>query len=104
MPEEITDQEREELRNEKDVKKKKEMTFDEIMECPTWDCSGSPEVWSTGVRTPAGEIWCVGCPKCKGWVSQFLIPDTAEGCGGEAVGPYMIGIEIWEDMRKEAGR
>ena len=94
MPEEITDQEREELKNEKEIRKKKEMSFDEIMECPTWDCSGEPDVWSTGVKTEAGEIWCVGCPKCKGWVSQFLITDQD---------PYLTGIKIWEEMRREQG-
>lgn len=96
MPEEITDQEREELKNEKEIRKKKEMTFDEMMTCPTWDCGGSPDVWSTGVRTPVGEIWCVGCPKCGGWISQFLITEGQD--------PYMTGIKIWEDMRREQGK
>ena len=95
MPEEITDSEREELRHEKN-NKKKQMTMDEILKCPTWDCDGGPEVWSAG-RVPGGTLWKVGCPKCKGWMSQFLIPD------GSDVDPYMKGVDIWIEMRKELG-
>lgn len=98
MPEEITDSERSELQAEaRDSKRtKKEMTLEEILECPTWDCDGGPDVWSTGVRTGAGEIWCVGCPKCRGWISQFLVNGEQD--------PYTIGIGIWEDMRKSMGK
>ena len=94
MPEEITDSERSELQAEARGSKgtKKEMSFDEMMTCPTWDCGGTPNVWYSGVGNAAGQIWCVGCPKCKGWVSQFLITEGQD--------PYTIGIGIWEEMRK----
>ena len=98
MPEEITDSEREELgRIEKETRSsKKEPTIEELLKCPTWDCDGGPEVWSTGTRTPSGAIWCVGCPKCRGWISQMLIPD--------GVDPYEKGIDVWMEMRKNLGK
>lgn len=98
MPEEITDSERSELQaEERDSKRtKKEMTLEEMLKCPTWDCDGGPEVWSTGVRTETGEIWCVGCPKCHGWISQMLIPDGTD--------PYEKGIDVWMEMRKNLGK
>lgn len=74
-------------------RKKKEMTMDEILRCPTWDCKGGPEVWCTGVETPVGQIWCVGCPVCGGWVSQFISKGD----------PYTEGTRLWEGMRKEMG-
>ena len=96
MPEEITDQEREELKGEKD-RKKKEMTMGEILQCPTRDCDGGPEVWPTGVHVTGGELWCVGCPKCKGWISQYLVPDDG------STDPYTVGVDAWIRMRKEMG-
>lgn len=104
MTEILDDTERSELGEER--KKKKEMTMDDILKCPTWDCDGGPEVWPTGVYVTGGELWCVGCPKCKGWISQFLIPDTVGESDGDAadIDPYMKGTEIWVSMRKEMGR
>ena len=93
MTEILDDAEREELSEEK--KGKKEKTIDELLKCPTWDCNGGPEVWPTGVRTPAGEIWAAGCPKCRGWISQMLIPKGED--------PYTAGIDAWMEMRKEMG-
>lgn len=95
MPEEITDQEREELKNERETRKKKEMTIDEIMACPTWDCDGGPEI--VKVRNLGGnkEMWQVWCPTCRGWVSYYII--------GEGQDPYVAGSRIWEEMRREQG-
>lgn len=89
----MDDVERGELGEER---KKRTMSIQDILQCPTWDCDGGPEVWSTGVRTSEGEIWCVGCPKCKGWNSQFLIKEGQD--------PYTAGIDAWMEMRKEMGR
>ena len=97
MPEYVSDQEREEeARVEKESRSKKVMSMDELLKCPTWDCDGGPEVWSTGTKTPSGEIWCVGCTKCHGWISQMLIP--------EGVDPYTTGVDVWISMRKELGK
>ena len=93
MPEEITDQERSELQNEKEVKKKKEMTIDEIMKCPTWDCNGGPEV-DFEYELPGGaQVWRVWCPECRGWISYFISKGN----------PYEEGARIWENMRREQG-
>lgn len=90
MPEEITDQEREELKNEKDVRKKREMTAEEIMKCPTWDCDGGPEI-TMDYRLPDGkEVWMVWCPVCKGWISRYIAGDD----------PYGQGARVWEEMRR----
>ena len=95
MPEEITDQERSELQEEeKDSQKKKVMTVEEIMTCPTWDCNGTPEI-VMDYRTPDGkEIWMVWCPECKGWVSRYIAGDD----------PYDQGLKIWEDMRRDMSK
>jgi hypothetical protein len=90
MPEEITDQEREELKNEKDVRKKKEMTAEEILECPTWDCDGGPEIVKDYTLPDGREVWMVWCPVCKGWVSRYIAGDD----------PYGQGARIWEEMRR----
>ena len=95
MPEEITDTEREELKHEKSAKKK-QMSIDDMLKCPTWDCDGGPEVWQI-TRVLGGSVWCVGCPKCKGWNSQYIISDESD------LDPYLTGIDIWMEMRKEMG-
>lgn len=95
MPEEITDQERTELQaEEKDNLKKKVMTVEEIMTCPTWDCDGTPEIVKNYRTSDGKEVWMVWCPKCRGWVSRYIAGDD----------PYGQGLSIWEDMRKDMGK
>ncbi len=94
MTEILDDTERGELKDG-EKKGKKEMTVEEMLTCPTWDCGGGPEVWPTGVRTAQGDIWAVGCPRCRGWVSQMLIK--------EGDSPYERGVDVWMEMRKEMG-
>lgn len=94
MPEEITDQEREELRHEKSMKKR-EMSIDEILECPTWDCNGGPEIVFEKRIASGEEMWKVWCPECRGWMSYFLVSEGQD--------PYTIGAKIWEEMRRGMG-
>lgn len=100
MSEYVDDVERQEqdrADREAERKSKKEPTTEDLLKCPTWDCDGGPEVWPTGVYVTGGELWCVGCPKCKGWMSQFLVPDDG------SVEPYTAGIDIWMSWRKDLG-
>lgn len=96
MPEYMDDTEMEEsvrVQKEEERRSKKEPTTEELLECPTNGCPGGPEVWkSHGV--PGGEVWCVGCPVCRGWVSQYLIPE------GSDLDPYITGADIWLSWRR----
>ena len=96
MPEALTDQEREELKAEaRDERKKKEMTIDEIMSCPTWDCDGGPEIVKEYDLPDGREAWMVWCPKCRGWATRYVIGKDQE--------PYSIGARLWEEFRRGLG-
>lgn len=73
-------------------KKKREMTLDELLECPTGGCDGYPEPVPLGIWMTGGELWKVWCPKCKGWMSQYLVPEGRDG--------YEAGVRIWLSWRK----
>ena len=95
MPEYMTDEERaEESKEEKEEerRRRREPSVEELLACPTWGCTGGPEVWRTGARTEGGEIWAVGCPVCNGWISYMLIRDGDD--------PYGKGTEVWLSWRK----
>ncbi len=90
MPEEITDAERTELQAiEKESKKKREITIEEIMQCPTNDCPGGPEIVPV-ITWKGNDYWKVFCPVCNGWNNIFISKGD----------PYTEGMKAWEEMRR----
>lgn len=91
MVDDISDEDRVELSNEKRVVGR-DLTIDELLMCPLRYCKGVMSVEKIG-GWRGKDHWKVWCPECRGWVSEYTV--------GENEDAYEKGVEIWLSMREE---